>query len=262
MKRFLSSYSLLAVLGILWLAAPVAGQPASNEVQFQNHRCLVAGPENLPDDASVVFILHGLGANADDLFPLIEAMNLPPCRYVLPDAPLTVGDHAYAWYDFQTQSRADMVKSRDYLFELIRHFSSEEENPGSSPEVLAKGEVLAQGDHFHPVILMGFSQGGVMSMEAGLNYKGRVEAIVSMSGYIWYPSQTLAHPLASKQIPILMVHGTHDGIVPEDWTQKTVKALRKAGYKPVFKEFPMAHQITRDSIAVVAEFLKKVMAKN
>jgi len=241
LKRILCCFGLLAGLGMM--AAPVIGQPAVTEIQIQNHRCLVAGPANLSDDAPVVFILHGLGANADNLFPLIAAMNLLPCRYVLPDGPMTVGDHAYAWYDLKTQNREDMVHSRDYLFGLMDRFSTEGEKPG----------------HARPIILMGFSQGGVMSLEAGLNYKGKVEAIVSMSGYIWYPSQTLGRPLAPLNIPILMVHGTNDPIVTEDWTQKTLKALKKAGYKPVFKEFPMAHQITKDSIAEVARFLKKVV---
>ncbi len=225
------------------LAAPVAGQPAVAEIQVQNHRCLVTDPAALSDDAPVVFILHGLGANADDLFPLIAAMNLPPCRYVLPDGPMTVGDHAYAWYDLRTQSREDMVRSRDYLFGLMDRFSTEGEKPG----------------HVRPIILMGFSQGGVMSLEAGLNYKGKVEAIVCMSGYIWYPSQTLGHALAPLDTPILMVHGTNDPIVTEAWTQTTLKALKKAGYKPVFKEFPMAHQISKDSIAEVSRFLKKAV---
>jgi len=170
-------------------------------------------------------------------------MNLPPCRYVLPDGPMTVGDHAYAWYDLRTQNREDMVHSRDYLFGLMNRFSTEGEKLG----------------HARPIILMGFSQGGVMSLEAGLNYKGKVEAIVSMSGYIWYPSQTLGHALAPLDTPILLVHGTNDPIVTEAWTQKTLKALKKAGYKPVFKEFPMAHQITKDSITEVARFLKKVI---
>jgi phospholipase/carboxylesterase len=235
---------LLAALAILGAVAPSAGQSATTEVQVQGHRCLVASPADLPEDAPVVFILHGLRANCEDLFSLIEMMNLPPCRYVLPDAPITLGEHAFGWYDFPTQSWEDTVKSRDYLFTLMDRFSTEGLQPG----------------HVRPIILMGFSQGGVMSMEAGLNYKGKVLAIVSMSGYIWDPAKTLARPLAPHRLPILLVHGTNDTLVPEDWTLKTVKALRKAGYKPVFKEFPMAHQITPDSLAVVSQFLKKVVS--
>lgn len=243
LKWVLSLCGLMAGLGILWVAAPVIGEPAYTENQVQGHRCLVASPAKLPDDAPVVFILHGLGANANNLFSLIDEMKLPPCRYVLPDAPITVGENAYGWYDFQTNSREDIVKSRDYLFNLVKQFSTEGQKPG----------------HSRPIILAGFSEGGVMSLEAGLNYKGNVEAIVSMSGYIWDPGKTLAHPYAPSSVPILLVHGTEDMLVPEEWDQKTAKALKKAGYKPVFKEFPMSHQITQDSLSVTAKFLQKVL---
>jgi phospholipase/carboxylesterase len=159
---------------------------------------------------------------------------------------LPYGDNTYAWYNFQTQSRSDMVNSRNYLYGLMRVFSTVGEKPG----------------HVRPIIMTGFSQGGVMSLEAGLNYKGKVEGIVCMSGYIWYPDQTLAHPLAPLTIPILMVHGIYDMVVTEDWTQKTVEALKQAGYGPIFKEFPMGHGITRESLAEVTQFLKKVLDRN
>jgi len=243
LKRVFNLSASLLVLGILGLAAPAMAEPV-DAVQIEGHRCLVTGPAIISDDAPVVFILHGLGGNAENLYGLIEKMNLPPCRYVLPDAPLTIGDRAYAWYNFQTQDRDDMVHSRDYLFTLMKYFSTEGEEKG----------------HVRPIILMGFSQGGVMSLEAGLNYPGKVTAIVSMSGYIWYPSKTLAHPLAPLSIPLLVVHGTKDEIVTEEWTQKTVKALKRAGYQPVFKEFPIAHQISLDSLTAVSKFLQAVLA--
>jgi predicted esterase len=52
-----------------------------------------------------------------------------------------------------------------------------------------------------------------------------------------------------------MEHGTKDMIVPEDWTQKTVEALKKAGYQPVLREFPMGHQITEESFSEAVRFL-------
>jgi len=242
LKRGLYLGGLLLMLVISTVAATASGDPAFTKIQIRKHRCLVAGPAHLSDDAPVVFILHGLGSNAGDFLYLIDKTNLPPCRYVLPDAPLTVGDEAYGWYDSKTKSRADMVKSRDYLFELMERFSVEGEKTG----------------HTRPIILIGFSQGGVMSLEAGLNYKGKVEAIVSMSGYLPYPSKTLAHPLAPFNTPILIEHGIEDDVVSEDWIQETVEAVKRSGYKPIFKEFPMGHQVTKDSWAAVSQFLKIV----
>ena len=79
MKHFFQIKGPLIGMAIFSMALPVKADAPYREVSVQGHRCLVAGPENLPDGAPVVFILHGLRANADDLFPLIGAMNLPPC---------------------------------------------------------------------------------------------------------------------------------------------------------------------------------------
>ena len=235
-------------MGILFMAAPLMGQTTSTEVLIQGHRCRVVSPAGLPPGAPLVLILHGLGANREDLFPLCEQIHLPPCLFVLPDAPIPLPDSpdSYAWFDPVTQSRADIEKSRDYLFEIMDRFTK----PGSSPSASGKPGKP------RPVILMGFSQGGVMALEAGLNDKGKVEAIVSMSGFIVEAGKTLAHPLAPLKTPILLVHGTEDARVSEGKTLDAMKALQGAGYHPVLKEFPMGHQITDESLGAVSKFLQ------
>jgi phospholipase/carboxylesterase len=234
------------------MAAPLMGQASPSEVLIQGHRCLVVSPADLPSDAPLVLVLHGLGANREDLFPLCEELHLPPCLFVLPDAPLSLPDssESFAWFDWKTQSRSDIEKSRDYLFEIMDRFSRESSDPSASGKLPKP----------RPIILMGFSQGGVMSLEAGLNYKGKIKAIVSMSGYMGDPGKTLAHPLAPFKTPILMVHGTRDHIVSEKWTHATLEALIRAGYHPILKEFPMEHQITSESLGEAAKFLQGVLA--
>jgi phospholipase/carboxylesterase len=233
----------LAGWGMPGLSCSADADSSFTTLQINGHRCLVAGPKDLPKNAPVVFILHGLGANADDLFPLIPVINLPPCRFILPDAPLRVDDHSYGWYDLPTNSRTDIENSRDYLFGLMKRFSTEGEKPGQA----------------RPIILMGFSQGAVMSLEAGLNYPGQIEAIVAMSGYIWNPAKTFEHAVAPPHTPILMTHGTEDRIVPEDLTQKTLSVLQKAGYQPILKEYPLDHHISMETLEDVSRFLKKVI---
>ncbi len=127
-------------------------------------------------------------------------LDLPPCLFVMPDAPLRIPhlpSGAHAWYDRYTHSRQDMEKSRDYLFEVMDDFSKKISDP-LNPE---------PGFKPRPVIIMGFSQGALMSLEAGLNYKGNIVGIVSMRGFIEYPNKTLAHPLAPRKTLILLVHG-------------------------------------------------------
>jgi len=208
----------------------------------------VVDSEDLPSGAPVVLILHGFGTNGDELLSLCEELQIPPCRFVLPDAPLPITRYPsvdHAWYDRFTHSRKDIERSRDYLFAVMSRFSHD----SSSPKP-------------RPVVIMGFSQGAVMALEAGLNYKGKITAIVSMSGYMGEPEKTLAHPSALKKTPILLTHGTRDAVVQDEDTQRTLGALRKAGYKPILREFEGGHHLTSTSIELVSVFLQKVLARN
>ena len=222
-------------------------------VQLQGHRCLVKEPPGLPPDAPVVFVLHGLGANANDLAGLCEELRLPPCLFVMPDAPLHLPGYppdGLAWYDLESPRLEDFVNSQDYLFKLLDYFSK---YPASFSGANRKSR---------PIILVGFSQGGLMALMGGLNYKGRIKAVVSMSGYIWEPSKTIPHPFLSKKTPILMVHGSADTLINDDVTQSTGVALGRAGYHPVLKVFAMGHQITAESLGAVADFLNSVLRNN
>ena len=108
---------------------------------------------------------------------------------------------------------------------------------------------------------MGFSQGGLMALEAGLNYPGKILAIVSMSGYLPYPRATLQKAKMPFETPILLVHGIEDPLVPVQWSREAQQALQQAGYHPIRKEFHMPHTITEDSLKEVSGFLKETLKK-
>lgn len=227
-----------------------------SETQIDKHSCLVLDPPVIPPGAPVVIVLHGLGTNADDLVPFCEQLKLPHCRFVLPDAPLHLPGYpegAYAWYDFQAHNRKEIEQSRDYLFKVLDRFS---DDPNLRPS--PGGEKKPR-----PLVLMGFSQGGVMSLEVGLNYKGKIAAIVSMSGYMPDPWATLTKAEAPFETPVLLVHGTEDEVVPLEGSRRAAESLRQTGYNAVTtKEFNMGHTISMESMKEVAEFLKQNLEQN
>jgi len=235
-------------LAFCLMITPLGAEPMPQiQVSTELHYVEV-GPAELLPDAPVVVILHGTGATGDSMLSLCDQLQLPPCRFVLPDGPLRAHG-AFEWYDRFTHDRKGILYSRDRLFELIDQVVRESA-PKSTPGIKAKPR---------PVILIGFSQGAVMALETGLNYKGNVVGIVSLSGYIGDPEKTLAHPYADHKTPIFLMQGTEDPVVQEEMGQSTVEALRKAGYHPFMKRILMGHKISNLEIEEVSKFLREVI---
>jgi predicted esterase len=186
---------------------------------------------------------------------LSQEMDIPGCQFVLPDGPLPgarPSSLSYAWYDRLTHSRKDIEDSRDYLFAVMDYFSK---GPNAS-------SLSGPPQKPKPVILIGTSQGAVMSLEAGINYKGPVAAIVSMFGYIGNPKKTLAHPAAPPTTPILLVQGAYDPVVQVGDNEATMNALKKAGYHPITKILPIGHRISASTIQTVSRFIQQVLLKS
>lgn len=64
----------------------------------------------------------------------------------------------------------------------------------------------------HRVYLMGMSSGGFMAYYAGVRLAGRLAAIAPMAGYL-YPEVLSLYPL-ERPLPLLVIHGTADTLVP------------------------------------------------
>jgi phospholipase/carboxylesterase len=61
------------------------------------------------------------------------------------------------------------------------------------------------------------------------------------------------------KLPVLLVHGTEDDMIPLWGAQRTRLVLEENGVTPEYHEFPMGHQETAESMAVVRRFLLRVL---
>lgn len=212
--------------------------------QWDGHRYLLAESPDASGDSPLLVGLHGLGTSAEDLLPLAEALGIRGGRFLLPDAPYPVsgmpGAPAFAWYDFETHDRTGILTSRAHLFRLLE-----------ASDAGKKG----------PCVLFGFSQGGVMALETALAWLGRISGAVSLSGYLPHPAESLREARAPKDLPLLLVHGKLDPVVPVEAARQAERALREAGFAPVLREFPMFHQVTPEALKEVREFLKGVLSR-
>lgn len=187
--------------------------------------------------------LHGWGANADDLASLAPYMQLPNVQMIFPDGPFP---HPYApggcmWYNLPS----------DYSF-----FSKEEFR--QQPELVESRKLLTElllsleattGVPLSRTILAGFSQGGAMTLDVGLNLP--LKALLVLSGYLHAP------PVMEQATPpeVLIIHGRQDQVVPIAAAHRSRDVLTKLGATVNYHELNMGHEIQFTVLTIMQSFI-------
>ena len=209
-----------------------------------------------PDPRATVIVLHGLGADGNDLVPIANELDLSAAgvvRFVFPHAPvipvtINGGYRMRAWYDILG---ADLVQRED------------EKGLRSS---LAQVEALierekARGIPASRIVLAGFSQGCAMALLTGLRHRERLAGVVGLSGYLPLAATTAAERHdANVSTPIFLAHGRMDPVVPLDRAVASRDALLKLGYPVEWHEYPMEHSVCMEEIADLNRWLVGVLA--
>ncbi|SIO08533.1 phospholipase/carboxylesterase [Sulfurivirga caldicuralii] len=180
--------------------------------------------------------LHGLGADGHDFEPVVHMLQLPvSVRFVLPHAPvqpvtINGGLPMRAWFDIRS-----LQLDEDVDIEGIN---------GSSAAVaeLARAQNL-------PVVLAGFSQGGLIALHAALQ-AGAAEAVMALS--TWYPFTP-----PTTALPVFMAHGTADEIVPLSLAEESAARLEAAGAQVDWHTWPMGHTVIPEEIAALNQWLNR-----
>jgi lysophospholipase II len=116
---------------------------------------------------------------------------------------------------------------------------------------------------YNRMVLMGFSQGGALSLYTGLQNKAeqKLAGIVLLSGYLPHASAFNIAP-GLEDTPVFHGHGTQDPLVAFPFQQKTKQHILNKGLqadKYLTKSYPIAHTVSMPEIADVLQFLKQVL---
>jgi len=114
---------------------------------------------------------------------------------------------------------------------------------------------------FHPVdrrklVLLGFSQGGVMAYDLALREPERFAGLVALSS--WLPdalADSLPRQAALARLPTLVVHGTRDPMIPVDRGRASRDRLLALGVPTAYREYEMEHEIRPEALRDLVEWL-------
>lgn len=209
--------------------------------------CLILEPP-VPASASVIW-LHGLGADGYDFEPLVPELGLRErgARFVLPHAPhrpvtINGGYVMRAWYDIR---RPDLRQSVDAA--------------GIAASVTALNALidaeLAQGIPADRIVLAGFSQGGVIVLQAGLNHAQRLGGILALSTYLAVPDALTDPAPPGRATPIFLGHGREDTVVPFAEAEASCRQLQQLGCSVEFHAYRMPHSVCLEELADIRAWL-------
>ncbi|MBA3325654.1 MAG: dienelactone hydrolase family protein [Rhodobacteraceae bacterium] len=211
----------------------------------------LSGPERAAASGradSLVILLHGYGADGNDLIGLAEplAPHLPNTRFLAPNAPERCANNpaGYQWFPIpwlDGSSEAASAVAAGQAFAMLDGWLD---------------AVAEQGVSAARTVLVGFSQGTMMALQAGLRRHERLGGIVGFSGRLLRPAQ-LAAEIVTRP-PVLLVHGDEDAMVPVESLAEAEAALVAAGVETrTHVSRGVGHGIAPDGLRLALEFVQE-----
>ncbi len=203
------------------------------------------GPISRGEPQQLVILLHGLGSDGRDLIGLapLYAQSLPDAVFVSPDAPFPcdMAPMGYQWFSLQDRAPEAMLGGVERVAPVVDNFIAAQ---------MDKYNVAAE-----KTALVGFSQGSMMSLYVGPRFPQKLAGVLAYSGAL------IAPPAPENfKIPIHLVHGDYDEIVPVEACHHAQSVLSKAGYEVSGGIVPgLGHSIDENGLTSGRDFLQRIL---
>jgi phospholipase/carboxylesterase len=197
-----------------------------------------------------VVLLHGYGANGEDLIGLAPAFAqvLPETLFLSPDAPHACAANPFGglqWFDvWQGEGPERLAAVRRAAATVDRFLDERLAEAGLADGALA---------------LVGFSQGTMLSLQVGLRRRAACAGILGYSGRLESPD--LLHAEIAQRPPVVLIHGEEDPLLPVESMDRAATTLRDNRVAVETHRRPgLGHGIDIDGIRIGAAFLTMVLA--
>ena len=206
------------------------------------------GPASGGAAKQLVVMLHGYGANGDDLIGLAQPLSqiLPDAVFVSPNAPFPCQANPFGgfqWFDVWQGESADRL--------------AEVRQAAATVNVYIDGELARYGLEDNQLALLGFSQGTMLSLHVGLRRAAAPAGILGYSGRLESP-ELLADEITVRP-PVMLIHGEDDAMLSVDLMDQAAARLTECGVSVETNRCPgLGHGIDADGVRLGAGFLSVV----
>ena len=196
--------------------------------------------------------LHGRGANALDLLGLAPYICGGKFLMICPQGPLETpigpGAFGYAWYPMSMGGPPDVgaiLSSREKLQQFL-------------DACLKRYPIDAK-----KLVVLGFSQGGVMAYSLALSNPERFAGLAVLSS--WLPNELIPklsiNNEAVQSLPTIVQHGSQDQMIEIQRAKDSVERLRALRVPLTYRDYDMGHEITPRSLTDLSAWLEEKIMK-
>jgi len=192
-----------------------------------------------------ILALHGWGASAHDLLGLAPYLHGGQALVLCPQGPfgfeIGPGVRGYGWFPLGERG-LDPVEYRKGAAAL-RAFVD---------EALARYPVERR-----KVVVLGFSQGGVMAYDLALREPGRFAGLAALSAWLPKPlSDSIPALPEHAGMPVLVQHGTADPMIEVARARESRDLLAARGVGLTYREYEMGHEIRPEALRDLVGWLE------
>lgn len=192
-----------------------------------------------------VLALHGWGASAHDLIGLAPILNRGEALVLSPQGPIGIripqGPMGYGWYPLAQGTQASPAQIRQAADRILAFLDEAQRQYPVDPR---------------KIVLLGFSQGGALAFDIALRDPARFAGLAALSTWL---TDDLAASIAAQpgheSLPVLVVHGTEDPMIPVDRARETRRRLTQLGVLLTYREYPMGHEINGEALRDIITWL-------
>jgi phospholipase/carboxylesterase len=209
-------------------------EPMSGMQLIDEGAVLWSAPAAERADRPLLVLLHGYGSHEGDLFGLAPHLPLQPVIAAL-RAPLRAGP-GYAWYDLNGATNESRSEGANAAARGVLHW--------------------LDGVQATSVGLLGFSQGGAMSIQLMRHAPERFAFAVSLAGFV-VPGEAPADArLADLAPPVFWGRGTNDTVIPDSFVAATQRWLPHHVTLTERIYEGLGHSVSETELADVLAFLR------
>jgi phospholipase/carboxylesterase len=222
----------------------------------------------------LVVLLHGYGAPGRDLVPLSQVLSVPEgTRFAFPAAPLSLGPDlgpafmamfdSRAWWPIDIERFERALSGLGGRPDLQSPAVAALMNDVPAGLASARGKLLAALDAMerdlavppHRMLLGGFSQGAMLSLDTALRSQRPLAGLLLLSGTLLCKPEWLPLMPARAGLPVFQSHGKRDPLLPFFIAEALRDHLQKAKLAVEFCAFPGQHEIPHAILRAASAFI-------